>query len=44
LEFDEHGLIVRREACINDVLIEESPRRIFRPRPDGERDLEIPLR
>src|SRR5690348_10553597 len=28
-EFDAHGLMVRREASINDVLIDESERRIF---------------
>lgn len=42
-EFDEHGLMVRREASINDLAIDESDRRIFGPRPEGERDLEIPL-
>jgi hypothetical protein len=34
---------VRREASINDLVIDESERRIFGPRPEGERDLEIPL-
>jgi nuclear transport factor 2 (NTF2) superfamily protein len=43
-EFDEHGLMRRREASINDVRIEESERRIFGPRPEGERGDEIPLR
>jgi nuclear transport factor 2 (NTF2) superfamily protein len=43
-EFDEHGLMVRREASINDVVIEESERRIFGPRPESERGLDIPLR
>jgi uncharacterized protein len=42
-EFDEHGLMRRREASINDVAIEASQRRIFGPRPDGERGQEIPL-
>ena len=42
-EFDEHGLMRRREASINDVAIEESQRRIFGPRPAGERGLEFPL-
>jgi nuclear transport factor 2 (NTF2) superfamily protein len=32
-EFDQHGLMRRREASINDVRIEESQRRIFRPGP-----------
>jgi uncharacterized protein len=42
-EFDEHGLMVRREASINDRVIDASERRIFGPRPEAERDLEIPL-
>ncbi len=42
-EFDERGLMRRREASINDVAIDESDRRIFGPRPDGDRD-GIPLR
>lgn len=42
-EFDENGLMRRREASINDVAIDESERRIFGPRPDGDRD-GIPLR
>jgi nuclear transport factor 2 (NTF2) superfamily protein len=41
-EFDEHGLMRRREASINDVAIEESKRRIFGPRPAGERGVEFP--
>lgn len=43
-EFDEHGLMRRREASINDVQIDESERRIFGPRPGDERGLEFPLR
>jgi uncharacterized protein len=43
-EFDEHGLMRRREASINDVPIGESQRRIFGPRPAAERGQEIPLR
>jgi uncharacterized protein len=43
-EFDEHGLMRRREASINDVRIDESERRILGPRADAERELEIPLR
>ncbi|MGZ3102944.1 nuclear transport factor 2 family protein [Streptomyces sp. H72] len=31
-EFDEHGLMTRREASINDVAIAESDRRIRGPR------------
>lgn len=42
-EFDEHGLMQRREASINDVPIDESERRIFGPRPEGEHGLEFPL-
>ena len=42
-EFDEYGLMTRREASINDVSIEESQRRIHGPRPDSERGIEIPL-
>ncbi len=41
-EFDEHGLMRRREASINDVAIDESERRIFGPRAEGDRT-EIPL-
>jgi nuclear transport factor 2 (NTF2) superfamily protein len=43
-EFDEHGLMRRREASINDLAIEDSERRIFGPRGDDERGLEIPIR
>ncbi|HTU30333.1 MAG TPA: nuclear transport factor 2 family protein [Solirubrobacteraceae bacterium] len=43
-EFDERGLMRRREASINDVAIEKSERRIFGPRTEGEQGLEIPLR
>ena len=32
-EFDEHGLMRRREASINDLAIEASERRIFGARP-----------
>lgn len=42
-EFDEHGLMRRREASINDVAIAESERRILGPRADGD-DSGIPLR
>jgi hypothetical protein len=42
-EFDEHGLMRRREASINDVAIAESQRRIFGPRPESEHGLEFPL-
>lgn len=45
-EFDEHGLMRRREASINDLAIEEHERR-FRwsapgPRPEGEPGAEDP--
>jgi uncharacterized protein len=43
-EFDDSGLMVRREASINDVRIEEAERRIFGPRPESERGVEFPLR
>lgn len=36
-EFTGEGLMCRREASINDVPIAESERRIFGPRPDGQR-------
>src|ERR1700741_3401898 len=42
-EFDEHGLMRRREASIDDVAISESERRIFGPRPAGGRGVESPL-
>jgi len=37
--------MVRREASINDVRIEERERRIFGPRPESEvgADFDIPL-
>ncbi|MFI7141008.1 DUF1348 family protein [Streptomyces massasporeus] len=42
-EFDEHGLMTRREASINDVPIEEE-RRIHGARPESERGDIFPLR
>ncbi len=42
-EFDEHGLMRRREASINDLAIIESDRRIFGPRPEDQRGVDIPL-
>ena len=42
-EFDEHGLMRRREASINDVPIDEAQRRIFGPRPAEEHGQEFPL-
>ena len=35
-EFDEHGLMRRREASINDVAIAESDKRLFGPRDEGD--------
>jgi nuclear transport factor 2 (NTF2) superfamily protein len=43
-EFDGSGLMVRREASIDDVSIAASERRIFGLRPEAERGLEFPLR
>jgi nuclear transport factor 2 (NTF2) superfamily protein len=42
-EFDEAGLMARREASINDVAIEESQRRYFGPRPSEEHGQDFPL-
>ena len=42
-EFDEDGLMLRREASINDVAITEAERRIFGPRPESERGVTFPL-
>ena len=42
-EFDEHGLMTRREASINDVAIAEDDRRIFGPRSGGGSHEESPL-
>jgi nuclear transport factor 2 (NTF2) superfamily protein len=43
-EFDDHGLMTRREASINDVAITEADRRIFGPRPAAEHGVDFPLR
>jgi nuclear transport factor 2 (NTF2) superfamily protein len=43
-EFDQNGLMRRREASINDVAITADERRIYGPRPEAERGLEFPLR
>jgi uncharacterized protein len=42
-EFDDNGLMTRREASINDIPIEEQDRRIFglRTSDDGQ---QLPLR
>jgi nuclear transport factor 2 (NTF2) superfamily protein len=42
-EFNDSGLMVRREASINDVAIQERDRRIFGPRVDDERGVEFPV-
>ena len=42
-EFDDRGLMRRREASINDVAIDESQRRYFGPRPEAEHGQDIPL-
>jgi nuclear transport factor 2 (NTF2) superfamily protein len=36
-EFADDGLMRRRESSINDVAIDEGERRIFGPRPEGDR-------
>jgi len=41
-EFDDLGYMARREASINDVVIEESQRRIHGPRAEGD-ETGIPL-
>ncbi|MVO89489.1 DUF1348 family protein [Streptomyces sp. p1417] len=43
-EFTEEGLMARREASINDVPITAAERRIFGPRPDGERRQPLAVR
>ena len=43
-EFDEHGLMRRREASINDLAIDEGDRRIFGHRTDAEHSHALPLR
>lgn len=43
-EFDENGLMRRREASINDLAIDAGDRRILGPRPEDERGRDVPLR
>jgi hypothetical protein len=43
-EFDENGLMRRREASINDTPIDEADRRVFGSRPEAEHGQEFPLR
>ena len=40
-EFDDSGLMRRREASINDLPIREGERRVFGPRPDAERGVDV---
>lgn len=42
-EFDNNGLMRRREASINDLAIDGSQRRIFGPRPQDAHGHDIPL-
>ncbi|GLW09089.1 hypothetical protein Misp01_42180 [Microtetraspora sp. NBRC 13810] len=42
-EFDDDGLMARREASINDVPIAEQDRRIHGPRPESEHGVPFPL-
>jgi nuclear transport factor 2 (NTF2) superfamily protein len=44
-EFDDNGLMRRREASINDLAISADERRLFGPRPEDERtpDHDLPL-
>jgi nuclear transport factor 2 (NTF2) superfamily protein len=43
-QFDQDGLMRRREASTNDVAIAESDRRIFGPRTEEETGVTLPLR
>ncbi len=43
-EFNEHGLMTRREASINDIRIATHHRRIFGPRTSADLHCEPPLR
>lgn len=45
-QFAANGLMLRREASINDIAIDETDRRYFGPRPEAERgpDHDIALR
>ncbi|WP_328443807.1 nuclear transport factor 2 family protein [Amycolatopsis sp. NBC_00438] len=42
-EFSDEGLMLRREASINDVPIAEADRRIFGPRPESEYGVLLPV-
>jgi nuclear transport factor 2 (NTF2) superfamily protein len=43
-EFNDQGLMARREASINDVVIAADERRYFGPRSAAEQGIDIPLR
>ncbi|MDT3399546.1 nuclear transport factor 2 family protein [Streptomyces sp. B1866] len=43
-EFDDRGLMARREASINDVPIDAGERRVSGPRPAAEHGVPFPLR
>jgi uncharacterized protein len=43
-EFDDEGLMTRREASINDIPIEEHERRIFGARPAEDAREDLPVR
>ena len=40
-EFEPNGLMSRREASINDRPIRPAERRIFGPRPEADRSVDI---
>jgi nuclear transport factor 2 (NTF2) superfamily protein len=42
-EFDDHGLMTRREASVNDLRIDEDDRRIFGSRPASELGEPLPV-
>lgn len=42
-EFSAEGLMSRREASINDAPITEAERRVFGPRAEHERGVDIPI-
>lgn len=42
-EFDQHGLMIRREASINDLRIAEQERRIFGARGSADRERPLPV-
>ncbi|MBU3066947.1 nuclear transport factor 2 family protein [Nocardia sp. NEAU-G5] len=43
-EFDDTGLMRRREASINDLRIDAADRRIHGPRSEADRDAPLPIR